>query len=234
MAIGGEVTAPAVLGAYRRGIFCQPRNSSRDIAANHKLYGPDVVAGDVPVLPGNGNPYAILWWRPASRFVIPVGHLHIGRTLGKTLARNNWTTTVDTDVQRVITACRAGREPCWLTDELVAALIVLSDYGWIHSLEVRDGDELIGGLFGCAFEQVFVMDSAFRTRPDAVKVAIVDLAARARDCGIALLDAQVRSEYTIRLGAVSIDRAEYMRCLDDGRRNRQLPTDPRSIGDLVT
>lgn len=233
VAIGGEVSAPAVLGAYRRGIFCQPRTEPGEIAANRRLYEPDVAAGYIAVLPGEDDPYATLWWSPATRFVLPADQLHIGRTLRRTLARNGWTTTVDWDVRRVIGACRTGREPCWLTDGLVSALGVLSDHGWIRSVEVWDGDDLIGGLFGCAFEHVFVMDSAFRTRSDAAKVAIVDLARRASHCGIALLDAQVRSEYTDRFGAVSMTRAEYVRQLGEGRANRRLPTARRPVAELA-
>jgi len=117
---------------------------------------------------------------------------------------------VDADFEGVLAACRGDREPRWITDDLVVALRDLHAAGWVRSIEVWDGDRLIGGLFGCALAGVFVMDSAFHREPEAAKVAIADLARRAAGGGISLLDTQVRTEYTVRMGAFALSRAEYL------------------------
>jgi leucyl/phenylalanyl-tRNA---protein transferase len=227
VAIGGSLTWESVLGAYRRGVFCQPRAETAEIRDNERLYAPDVAGGFITVLPGAENPYSVLWWRPDTRYVLRPDRVHVGRTLNRTLRRSDWTTTVDRAFDKVLENCRAGRSPCWLTDDLVAALRELSSRGWLRSIEVWAGEDLVGGLFGCAFESVFVMDSAFRHRAEAAKVAIVDLARRGADCGIALLDAQVRSEYTVQLGAAALSRADYAAALGAGDQCTLLPTERR-------
>jgi leucyl/phenylalanyl-tRNA---protein transferase len=213
-AVGGQITAGSLLGAYRRGIFCQPRTDPGQIALNHTLYAPDVDAGDIPVLPGDGNPYATLWWSPPVRYVIPVDDVHLGRSSRRTLRGSVWTTSMDTDFDGVITACRGEREPRWITDELVNALRQLWEARWVRTIEVWNGSHLVGGLFGCALAGVFIMDSAFHTEPEAAKVAIADLGRRACAGNISLLDTQVRTEYTVRMGAREMHRAEYLRRLD--------------------
>jgi leucyl/phenylalanyl-tRNA--protein transferase len=232
VAIGGRLTPGALLGAYRRAIFCQPRNDPEQIRESESIYAPDVRAGDVPLLDGPGNPYSTLWWSPGTRYVLPSAGVHMSRSLRRAIQRSGWETTMDMAAERVIESCRLGRDPCWLTDGLVSALLALRNAGWIRSVEVWEDGDLIGGLFGCAFEHVFVMDSAFHLKPDAAKVAIADLARRASEAGIRLLDAQVRSDYTVQMGAVGIGRAEYLSQLGDGNKARGLATGPRSVRDL--
>jgi leucyl/phenylalanyl-tRNA--protein transferase len=229
VAIGGEITPAAILWAYRRGLFCQPRSVPAEIAEYESLYGVDVRAGDVPVLSGDGNPYAVTWWSPRIRYYIPVAGIKINRSLRATLRRCGWTATADLAFDRVITACRNDRSPTWLTDELVSAMCTLHADGWAHSVEVWEADDLVGGLFGCAIGKAFVLDSGFHCRPDAVKAAVIDLASRCAAAGLEILDTQVRSEYTIRLGATSMRREEYLSYVAGGSHPVTLKTNPAAI-----
>jgi leucyl/phenylalanyl-tRNA---protein transferase len=214
VAIGGRITAESLLGAYHRAMFCQPRTDPEQIELNRMLYSPDVSSGDIPILPGDGDPYSTLWWSPQTRYVIPAAEVRLGRTSRRSLRNSTWTTTVDTDFEGVIAGCRADREPCWLTGGLVSALRDLWEAGWVRTIEVWDGARLIGGLFGCALAGVFIMDSAFHLDPEAAKVAIADLGRRTAGGGISLLDTQVRTEYTVRMGAREMPRDEYLDRLD--------------------
>lgn len=227
VAIGGGVTPGALLGAYRRAIFCQPRCDQDEIARDEATYAPDVRAGDIPVLPGNNNPYATLWWSPAVRYVIPAGKLHMSRSLRQTIRRNDWVTTFDAEFDGVMAGCRSDRKPRWITDELVEALRVLKHAGWVHTAEVWANDQLIGGLFGWALGSVFVMESAFHRAPDAAKVAIADLARRAGSSGITLLDTEVKSKYTLQLGASPISREEYLIQLEGCTGPRTIQADSK-------
>jgi leucyl/phenylalanyl-tRNA--protein transferase len=210
VAIGGELTPGAILGAHHRAVFCQARCDQRQIAANESTYGPDVSVGDVPLLSSTGNPYSILWWSPAVRYVIPTDNVHLGRAARRSIRTNDWQTTLDTDFDGVIAGCRRDREPRWLTDELVESLRVLAEANWVHTVEVWEDSELIGGLFGCSAGSVFVMESAFHARPDAAKVAVADTASRVADAGITLLDTEVKSDYTVRMGAFAMPRRDYL------------------------
>ena len=59
----------------------------------------------------------------------------------------------------------------------------LHELGWAHSLEVWDGDRLVGGLYGVQVGGVFTGESMFHRAPDASKVALVDLVARLLEAG---------------------------------------------------
>ncbi|MEU5161180.1 leucyl/phenylalanyl-tRNA--protein transferase [Streptomyces sp. NPDC020875] len=212
-AIGGDLTPESVLNAHLRGVFCLPRSAPEDIADNEATYSPDVQAGDIPLLASTTNPYSTLWWSPPTRYVLPTSEVTLGRTVRRTIRAHHWTTSVNEDFEGVLEACRGSRKPRWITPALTDSLHVLHDQGWIHSIEVWEDNHLIGGLFGFALHKVFVMSSAFHTRPDAAKIAIADLARRTTAGSIRLLDAQVKTDYTLRLGARGIPRDEYQQWL---------------------
>ncbi|HEY3871337.1 MAG TPA: hypothetical protein VGM10_23455 [Actinocrinis sp.] len=233
VAIGGRLTPERLLAGYHRALFCQSRTDAGEIETNRALYGPDVRAGDITVLPGDADPYSLLWWSPEVRYVMRVDEVCLGRTSRRTLRTSTWTTTVDADFDGVIAGCRGDREPCWITDELVAALRVLRNRGWVRTVEVWDGDRLVGGLFGCALDGVFVMDSAFHVEPEAAKAAIADLARRLAPGGTTLMDAQVKTDYTVRMGAHAMPRHEYLDCIGTSRASGALVGGTHAVRDLV-
>lgn len=227
VAIGGDLTPHTVLAAHLRGLFCLPRCEAGDIADNEATYSPDVRVGDITLLPSTSNPYSVLWWSPQTRYVIPTAEVALGRTTRRTISKHNWTTSLNQDFEGVLDACRGSRQPRWITDPLIDCLHTLHQDGWVKSIEVWDEDELVGGLFGYALDSVFVMSSAFHRQPDTAKIAIADLARRTAAGSIRLLDAQVPTDYTLRLGARGIPRSEYLRwlrapqrpgSLEDGRK----------------
>jgi leucyl/phenylalanyl-tRNA--protein transferase len=233
VAIGGDLTPGTLLGAHRRAVFCQPRSSPDEVIRNETTYAPDVRAGDIAVLPSSGNPYATLWWSPPVRYVIPVSQVHLSRSLRRTIRVHDWITTLDADFDGVIAGCRIGREPCWITDELVAALRALKDAGWVHTVEVWESGQLIGGLFGMAVGNVFIGESAFYREPDASKVAIADVASRARGGGMTIVDAEIKSTHTLQLGACPMSREDYLLHLESRTRAAAIQTGSRRAGDLL-
>lgn len=232
VAIGGRVSPAALLGAHRRAIFCLPSADPGQIAEREATYGPDVAAGDIAVLPGTGNPYATLWWSPATRWVIPAGEVHLGRSAFRSIRAGGWTITLNRDFDGVIDGCRGDREPRWITDELAGSLRVLAGAGHAHTVEVWEGSELVGGLFACSSGSVMIMESAFRRRPDAAKAAIADLSARAAEAGFTYLDAEVKSGYTERMGARAMARPDYLGYVADGAQVTPLPAGPHDASDL--
>ncbi|WP_370349879.1 hypothetical protein [Catenulispora sp. EB89] len=76
--------------------------------------------------------------------------------------------------------------------------MALYQAGWAHSVEVWDGEELIGGVFGTGMGTIFSAESTFHRRPGAGKVAIADLGLRlARTRPEAPIDVQVPSDYLL-------------------------------------
>ena len=113
-------------------------------------------------------------------------------------------------------ACAApmpGRETTWITKDFIACYTELNRRGLAHSVEVHEGDELVGGLYGVTLGGFFGGESMFHRRTDASKAATTHLIERLRACGFTLCDAQVPTEHLERLGAIEIPRDDYLQRL---------------------
>jgi leucyl/phenylalanyl-tRNA--protein transferase len=218
VAFGADLSPAGLLAAYRAGVYPFPASDEYTRALNEVVYADQVQEGRIPLVgEESADPYAVSWWSPDPRPVLPVAATHLSRSLARRLRnRLPWSTSLDRRFEQVVRECRAGRVPLWLTDELIASLVRLHDLGHAHSVEVwedgEDGD-LIGGVFGLQVGSVFSMDSMFFHRPGASKVAVTDLAARFARAGGVLLDAQRDSPHVRELGCVLIPREQYVRHL---------------------
>jgi leucyl/phenylalanyl-tRNA--protein transferase len=110
------------------------------------------------------------------------------------------------------------RPSTWITDDFVAAYTELHRRGFVHSVEVMEGDELVGGLYGVTIGGFFGGESMFNRRTDASKAAVSFLVEHLRERGFTLLDAQVPTPHLASLGAVEIPRAEYLSRLGEAIR----------------
>ena len=173
-----------------------------------------------------GDP--ILWWSPDPRGVIELyadaathpdatpgyGGLHVSRRLARTIRSGKFRVTVNDCFETVMRACGAGREEgTWVTDDMVAAYTELHRQGHAHSVESWVGDELAGGTYGVCIGGVFAAESMFTHITDGSKVALAALVQRLRDRGFALLDVQMKTEHTGRMGASEVPRTEYLKRL---------------------
>ncbi len=96
---------------------------------------------------------------------------------------------------------------------MAAAYERLHRIGHAHSVEVWQGEELAGGVYGVAIGGFFAGESMFSRVADASKVALVYLMERLRRGGYQLFDVQFLNDHTQRLGAIEVPRAEYLRRL---------------------
>lgn len=188
LAIGGDLSVPRLLEAYRQGIF-----------------------------PWYGQGQPILWWSPDPRLVLFPGALRVSRSLRKTLRKGRFAVTMDADFPAVISACagpRDGEEGTWITRAMQAAYIRLHESGHAHSVECRLDGELAGGLYGVAIGRVFFGESMFARTSDASKVAFVWLVRQLQRWDFRLIDCQVHTGHLASLGACDISRQEFGRILD--------------------
>ena len=105
------------------------------------------------------------------------------------------------------------RPATWITEDFIAAYAELFRRGEAHSVEVYEGEEPVGGLYGVSMGGFFGGESMFHRRSDASKAALVHLVAHLRSRGFALLDAQVMNPHLASLGACDIPRTDYLRRL---------------------
>jgi leucyl/phenylalanyl-tRNA---protein transferase len=188
--VGADLAPGTLVDAYRRGIFPWPH-------------------------PGVPLP----WFSPDPRGVLELDEVHVSRSLRQRLRRSGWTTTVDTAFGAVVEACAEdrGEVGTWISPAMARAYVRLHELGWAHSLEVWDGAELVGGLYGVQLGGVFTGESMFNRRSDASKVALLDLAVRFHAAGGRLLDVQLTTEHLCRLGARDLDRASFLHVLRAAR-----------------
>jgi leucyl/phenylalanyl-tRNA--protein transferase len=224
VAFCADLSPTGLLAAYRAGVYPFPAADEYTRALNEVQFDDQVQAGRIRLVGADSfDPYAVSWWSPDPRPVLPVSATHLGRSLARRLRnRLPWSTSLDRSFERVVRECRAGRSPLWLTDELIESLVRLHDLGHAHSVEVWEDGDLIGGVFGIRIGSVFSMDSMFFHRSDASKVAVTDLAARFAQAGGVLLDAQRDSPHVRGLGGILVPREQFVRNLR-GTGRESLP-----------
>lgn len=188
--MGADLEPATLVHAYRHGVFPWPHD-------------------DVP-LP---------WFSPNPRGILPLDHVKVARTLRQTMRRSGWTTTVDRAFDQVIASCsvRMDGSGTWIEPEMIAAYTELHRLGWAHSLEVWDGGELVGGLYGMLLGGVFTGESMFHRVTDASKVALVDLAARLHEARGAFIDVQLVTDHLASMGAIPIARKLFLELLAECR-----------------
>lgn len=194
LAFGGDLDPQRLIAAYRQGIF--PWYSQ-------------------------GDP--LLWWSPDPRCVFATDGVHVSRRLARALRHSQWTLSMDTAFELVMRECaapRAHEAGTWITGDMLDAYACLHEIGVAHSLEVRDGGELVGGIYGVAIGRAFSAESMFSRTTDASKCALIALCRVLRAWGFKMLDAQVPNPHLQRMGAICITREEYL------SRLRALVTEP--------
>jgi leucyl/phenylalanyl-tRNA--protein transferase len=170
-----------------------------------------VLAYRMGIYPWAGTPLS--WWSPDPRGIIPLGSLHIPRSLARTMRRQPWRYTLNTAFTEVIAGCAApapGREDTWIQPHIMEAYIRLHHAGYAHSLEVWQDDQLIGGIYGVAIDGLFSGESMFHRVRDASKAALVMLERHLRERGYALFDTQTVNPLTRFMGAIEIPRREFL------------------------
>lgn len=160
---------------------------------------------------------SIYWIEPEERGIIPLDGFHLPRRLARTVRTTPWTVHVDRDFEAVIDACAepaAGRGKTWINARIRHLYCRLHEAGHAHSVEVYDGDALVGGLYGVRLGRAFFGESMFHRARDASKIALVHLIARLRAGGFALLDTQFVTDHLHTFGAVEIPRRHYQKLLE--------------------
>lgn len=178
-----------VLGAYAIGVF--PMADARDADG-------------------------VYWVEPKQRAILPLEGFHLSHSLRKTIASDRFRVTADTAFEQVIALCAESvedRPDTWINPQIEHASIELHRMGFAHSIEVWEGDRLVGGLYGIALGRAFFGESMVSRARDASKVAIAWLVARLRAGGFTLLDCQFMTEHLASLGAIEIPRNAYVALL---------------------
>jgi leucyl/phenylalanyl-tRNA--protein transferase len=196
LAVGGDLSVRRLLGAYRQGIF-----------------------------PWYSEAEPILWWAPDPRFVLFPEEIRVARSMRQLIKKDLLKITYDLKFADVIAACQKPRpqqEATWITPDMQAAYIRLHERGYAHSVEVWQGEALVGGLYGVSLGRCFFGESMFSSVSNASKAALIDLTHRLTALDFSLIDCQVYTAHLESLGGRHIPRGEFMLLLKKALRHRTL------------
>ncbi len=155
------------------------------------------------------------WFMAEPRTVIPLDdRFYIRRSLRKIIKKSQHQIRFNTDFHSVIRACarhdEVENEEVWLSEEMISIYLELHHRGFAHSVEVWDGEILVGGVYGVSLRAAFFGESMFSRANSASQIALVALVERLREQGFLLLDAQMRTPHIAYFGAVDLMHHEYL------------------------
>ncbi|MGI8638373.1 MAG: leucyl/phenylalanyl-tRNA--protein transferase [Pyrinomonadaceae bacterium] len=187
---GGELTVENLRNAYRNGIF-----------------------------PWHIDGLPLPWFCPKKRAILEFEELHVPRTLRKERRKTDFTFTIDKNFRQVIENCaktrRSGESGTWITKNFIELYTKFHEAGNAHSVEVWDGETLVGGLYGVDAVGVFCGESMFHLASNASKLALLFLIEHLKERGATWLDTQVMTPHFEILGAKEIDRIDFLNKLTD-------------------
>ena len=159
---------------------------------------------------------ALFWIEPEHRGVIPLDAFHVPGRLARTVRGTGFTVVCGRDFDAVIEGCAEPgprRARTWINGTIRKLYRGLFELGHCHTVEVYDGDALVGGLYGVSLGRAFFGESMFHHARDASKIALVHLVARLRLGGFELLDTQFLTDHLKMFGATELPQDRYGRLL---------------------
>jgi leucyl/phenylalanyl-tRNA--protein transferase len=186
-----DITPQLIVRAYCSGIFPMSEDASDD---------------------------DIFWVSPELRGIIPLDGFRLSTSLRKAMRKSGFQIKVDTDFNAIIEACAtvgSERETTWINGTIRAVYGELFTLGIAHTVEVWEGSELVGGLYGLAIGGAFFGESMFHRKTNASKIAMAHLVERLKAGGFVLLDTQFLTPHLASLGGIEIPREDYEERLAD-------------------
>ncbi len=186
-----EITPQVLLRAYACGIF-----PMAETAQDNELF----------------------WVEPDLRGILPLDQFHIPKSLKKTMRKTNMRVFMDRDFEGVIEACSqtsATRKETWINAKIKQLYSELHAMGHANSVEVYEGDELVGGLYGVRLGRAFFGESMFSRKTDASKIALAHLVAQMQKADFILLDTQFTTAHLERFGVIEIPKNDYQFLLEE-------------------
>jgi leucyl/phenylalanyl-tRNA---protein transferase len=193
--LGGPLTTAKLLSAYESGIFPWPVNED--------------------ILP---------WCCPEERGILEFEELHVPRRLART--KHQFHFTIDRAFPQVINHCatveRKHESGTWITRQMIRAYCELHEQRHAHSVEVWEGDELVGGLYGVDARGSFSGESMFSLRSNASKLALLFLIKNLKERGLDWMDIQMVTPHLESLGGKVISRADFLAKLTATQRRNLI------------
>lgn len=167
------------------------------------------------IFPWSGPGEPVLWWTPNPRMVLQVDAFRCRRSLVKTIRQaveRQYELRVDSCFQTILTQCaapRQGQNGSWITPAIIQNYQKLQERGLSHSLELFDGQRLLGGLYLVSIGQMLFGESMVSLEPNASKICLAMLVQWAKVHGGRFIDCQQQTQHLQFLGAQPMDRERF-------------------------
>jgi leucyl/phenylalanyl-tRNA--protein transferase len=199
LAMGGRLDVGTLVAAYSRGIFPWPQE---------------------------GLP--MLWFSPERRGILDFKDFHVGESLRRFRRKNPQIQfTFNQDFSQVIEECskqaRPGQDGTWILSSIRQAYLDFFKAGYCLSIEVREDNILIGGIYGVLVQGVFSGESMFYKKTNASKLALWRLVDFLSEQGHQWMDVQMVTPVVAAMGGKYVDREIFLQMLED-RHSQAVPT----------
>lgn len=162
-----------------------------------------------------------LWFCPEKRGILEFKEFRVPRSLAKDLKKMAFTHTFNRDFNTVLESCalvpRPHQSGTWITKKLIRAYQDFHRAGYAHSIEVWEGAELVGGLYGVYVAGVFCGESMFFKKTGASKYALVKMVEFLSAQGVEWMDIQMVTPLMEQFGGKYISRNEFLRRLESSK-----------------
>lgn len=194
VAVGGQLDVGTLYAAYTRGIFPWPQPN-----------------------------YPMLWFSPEKRGILEFRDFHVPESLRRHRRRHpHIEFSVNRDFHQVLEECakqpRPGQEGTWILPSLRRAYLDFFKAGYCLSVEVREDNILIGGIYGVLVEGVFSGESMFFRKANASKLALWRLVELLSARGHEWMDIQMVTPVLEAMGGKYVDREVFLQMLEERQR----------------
>lgn len=174
------------------------------------------------IFPWPGGEGPIGWHSPDPRGVLFFKDFKIPKNFAKEIKKNSFRCTWCEDFSAVIQSCRtvkrAGDVGTWITEEMIEAYEELFQMGGAWSVEVWDGDKLVGGLYGTQLFGVYGGESMFSSVTNASKYGLIFLRDHLSKMGIEWIDTQTLSPIIEQFGGLLIARTRFFELMQESQK----------------
>ena len=185
LAMGASIDASTLLLAYQFGIF-----------------------------PWSNEGVPTFWYYTHPRCVLYPKEVRVTKSMRPYLNGNRFRWSLDTAFSQVIRNCkemkREGQSGTWIYDRLEETFLELHQQGLAHSVEVWEGDKLVGGLYGLALGKIFFGESMFAKASNASKYGFIQLCKWLDTQGFTMVDCQQRTQHMLSMGAETISKEAFI------------------------
>jgi len=187
LAIGGDLSPEMLIKAYQIGAF-----------------------------PWFNEDEPIMWWCPNPRLVLFPKEIYVSKSMKQLLKKEVFSYTMDQCFLEVIETCRKIRLEeggTWISPDIINAYSQLFALGIAHSVEVWNGENLVGGFYGVQLGKVFFGESMFSLESNASKAALIFFSLHCMQEGIEIIDCQQSTAHLLSMGAREISRIDFLEIL---------------------